>query len=83
VIGFFIALIFETGLFFYHNIYLSIGQIQTITTLKIQAGAETIDFPALDKVRENWDKKHAATSVEISKDPFNPRQRQQARQLSL
>jgi hypothetical protein len=72
IIGVFALLIFEMGVFIYNKVYLSIGQIQTIAVLKNQVGAEAIDFLTLDKIRENWDKKHAATAIEISRDPFNP-----------
>jgi len=71
-LGGFSLVILGIGIFMYNNIYVAIGQIQSIVVFKTQIGSEAIDFVTLDKVREKWNKKDSDTKIEIKRDPFNP-----------
>jgi hypothetical protein len=64
--------ILSVGIFMYHRIYSTIGQIQAIGLLKNQLGAEIIDFKNLGEIEEAWKMKMSTTTPAIPRDPFSP-----------
>ena len=70
IVTFFIILVFGGGFFIYQRIYTTIGQVQAITILRSQLGAEVINFKNLEEIEEAWQKKKTSV-VSINRDPFN------------
>lgn len=68
----FALFIFGGGIFMYQRIYNTIGQIQVITVLRSQLGAEAIDFANLEDIEAGYTKKYSDNVLTPTRDPFHP-----------
>lgn len=60
------------GMFLYNSIYIAIGQAQFIQGIDVAAvNGTSIDFPALERVRDAWEMKRQEEPVPDVRDPFN------------
>lgn len=71
IVGLFVFFVLGLGFFIYQKVYNTIGQVQAITVLKSELGAEIISFTDLEKTQKAWQEKQADPPTTTVRDPFN------------
>lgn len=67
-----IAVAGGTAIFVYARVSNTIGQVQSILVLQSELGVEPINFGRLEQVQAAWEAKHATSTLDIARDPFQP-----------